>query len=229
MIQYRRGLISLSLAISLSASVVAGPAIGVASTRGTMAVNTASVRGTANISNGASVQTNETTGQIQLNNGTRVTLGQNTSATVFDNRLDLLQGAGQISGRGYGIEALGFRVEGSQKSVTTRVVYDQNRILVTALDGAASVSRAGSLLARLNPGVTYFFEPDRSHDGTAVSAGSTTTPGNGNGSGSGKGSGQGAVKTGLSTAAKWGIAAGVAGAGTAVGLGLSLTGDSASR
>jgi hypothetical protein len=226
-IQCRQGTFALTLAISLAGSLSAAAFIGVAATRGTIEVNRASVRGTANISEGAAVQTNDSTGQIHLENGVSVTLGQNSAAAVHADRLELLQGIGQVAARrNYGVEALGFRVEGKNGSTKTRVAYDHDRILVTAMDSGLTVSRGGVLIARLNPGATYFFQQDPNSGGDAAnSAGST--------SGSGNSGTTPNRKTGLSTGAKWGIVAGVAAAATGVGVGVYLSnsggGNNASR
>jgi hypothetical protein len=208
MIQYRRGLLALSLAISSAFRLSAAGTVGVASTRGTMEVNSAPVRDTANIPDGASVQTDETPGQIQLQDGVRVTLGENTSAKVYSDHLQLLQGTAQLTaGRSYSVDALGYRIEGTSKELSALVACDQNRILVAAIQSPVSVSKGAEVLARVKPGSTYYLDPN------AVGAGSA-----------GK-----LAKGGLSTGAKWGIAAGAAGAGTAAAVGAHWAGGNASR
>ncbi len=205
--------------------LTAGNAIGVASTRGTMEVNGAAVRGTASISEGAWVKTNQTAGSIHLTSGVQVTLGQNSAGRVFADRLALLSGAGQVAAKqDYAVEALGFRVDPAENGAA-RVAWDGNRILVTAVDTAVKVSQEGVLVARLNAGTTYYFEPDTPKDDTAASAGKVA--GNA-GEGDSTSSASSKAK-GLSTHAKWGIVAGAAAAGTGVGLGLYLSGGNASR
>jgi hypothetical protein len=127
MIQYRRGLLALSLAMSAAFQLSAAGIVGVASARGTLDVNNASVRGTANIPDGASVQTNETPGQIQLQDGGQVTLSEHTSAKVYSDHLQLLQGTAQLTaGRSYSVDALGYRIEGTSKELSALVACDQN-------------------------------------------------------------------------------------------------------
>ena len=225
--QDRSALIALSLAVIGASCLTAASVIGVASSRGTMEVNGTAVRGTANVAEGASVKTNETSGNIHLGNGVQVTLGQNSAARVYADRLALTEGAGRVTAaHGYAVEALGFRVDAADRA-TARVAWDGNRILVTALDSAVQVSQSGVLLARLTPGTTYYFEQDTAKDDTAASAGKVA--GNAGDSDSGNGSTANTAK-GLSTHAKWGIAAGAAAAaGTGIGLGLYLSGNNASR
>lgn len=222
--QYRSALIVLCLATSGTACLTAANVIGVASTRGTMEVNGTAVRGTANISEGAWVKTNQTAGSIHLGSGVQVTLGQNSVGRIFADRLSLTEGAGQVAAKqNYAVEALGFRVDAADNGAA-RVAWDGNRILVTAVDSAVRVSQEGVLVARLNPGTTYFFEPDTPKDDTAASAGKVA----GN-AGEGDSTSATSIRKGLSTHAKWGIAAGAAAAATGVGLGLYLSGGNASR
>ncbi len=223
MIQYRRGLILLSLAAFAITQLCAAPAIGVATTRGSMEVDNASVRGTANLSDGSSVRTNETSTRLQLQNGVQATLGQNSAAAVYSSRIELREGMGQVTANdGFELSALGFHISPSNGKGVARVKYDgSDRILVTAVESAVKVSKDGVLLARVNPGTTYSFEQEDQNDGqTAQSAGKTARKG-------GKVAGK-AAKAGLSTGAKWGIVAAV-GAGAGVGLGVGLSGSDASR
>jgi hypothetical protein len=227
--QYSRGVIVLTLAMFVTMQLMAAPVIGVASTRGTMAVNSAPVRGTANLSDGSSIQTDETTGQIQLQNGVQVLLGQKTLASVYANRVELREGGGEVATKpGYGVEALGFRVDAANNYGLARVVYDNDRILVTAVDAPLNVTMAGQLLARLDTGTTYYFEQDPQTPDPAATAGRSS--GSSQPPNTAKKGVKTATKTGLSTAAKWGIVAGAtAAAGTGIGLGVALSGSSASR
>jgi hypothetical protein len=235
MIQYRRGLIVLSLA-TLGIAAWGTPIIGVAASRGTMEVNSESVRGTANIFEGAAVRTNETVGQIQLQNGVQVMLGQQTTANIYSDRVQLREGTSQIMAKsGYGVDALGFHVSAAEPAVLRVAFENANRIFVTAVNAPLRVSRDGVLVARVNAGTTYYFDRSSTDDnstdgkstkGTAKTAGKTAGAGSNSG-----GSGQAgtATKAGLSSVAKWGIAAAILGGGTAAGLGVALTGGSASK
>jgi hypothetical protein len=225
MIKYRRGVIVLSLAAFFSVQVTAAPVIGVASTRGTMEIDHASIRGTANLLDGSAIRTNETSGQIQLQNGSLATLGQRTAAEVFANRIVLREGVGQISSRGgFEVGALGFRISPANNKAVARISFERSdRILVSALDSGVKVSRDGVLLAHISAGTTYYFEPDSSPSDSQVAQSAGKTSG-----GAGKPVIHHATRTGLSTGAKWGIVTGIA-AAAAVGLGVGLSGDDASR
>ena len=218
MIQCQRSLFTFGIALSLAVvQLSAADVVGVASTRGDISVNGASVRGTANISEGASVQTNRTPGQIRLQNGSQVALGENSSATVHTDHIQLLQGTAQVTAnQNYGLDALGYRMDGD----SFQVAYDQNRILVTATKSAIKVSKNGELLTSVNPGSTYYFEGDGA-PGVPVPAKNTGKPVN-----TGR-----VATTGLSTGAKWGIVAGGAAAavGTVVGVQSYSSSNNASR
>src|SRR5579884_3111005 len=86
--QSRRAALYASLAV-ISTAAWAATSIGVAFSRGSLQVDSASVRGTANVSDGSSVQTQESAGQIQLNSGVQLVLGTNSAAEVFGDRVEL--------------------------------------------------------------------------------------------------------------------------------------------
>lgn len=220
MMRCRASLAVFSLTAFLTPQLQAAPAIGVASSKGAMEVNSVVVRGMTNLPEGASLRTTKTAGEVHLQNGVQATLGLRTAATVSSNKMELREGAGQILTRqGFTVDALGFEISPAAGKAITRVIYDRpGRILVTAVDAAVDVRHEGVLLTRVNPGATYFFEPE---------------PGNTDSDGAASGGGQAGSNTvkHLSTKAKWGIFAGVAAAaGLTTGLVMALDeGEPASR
>jgi hypothetical protein len=149
----------------------------------------------------------------------RVTLGHRTEASVHAGCVRLIEGGAQVLSRdGFPIEALGFRIAPARGDAISSVAFENpRRILVSAANAPVQVSdRNGILLASVAPGTTYFFEPE-ADDQSAPPAGKKST-----------GTAGGKKKAGLSTKAKWGIAAGVA-AGATVGLSATLMGDDSSR
>ncbi len=106
---YRLGL--LVLGVGVTSVLCADSVIGVASTRGTMEVNHTAIRGNANLSEGSSLRTNETTSQVSLQNGVQVTLGTRSAAAIHSNHMQLLEGGAQVSATGgFDVEALGFSI-----------------------------------------------------------------------------------------------------------------------
>ena len=216
---YRLGLLVLS--VSVISVLYGDTVIGVASTRGSMEVNHAAVRGNANISDGTSIRTNDTISQVSLQNGAQVTLGQRSTASIHANYLQLTEGGAQIAGKGaFDVEALGFSIRTENNQGIAKVAYETpKRILISALNAPVRVAdKEGVLLASIGPGTTYYFEPG-SDDSPANTAAKKTS----------KSSTAKVAKHGLSNTARWGIVGGVAAAGTAVGLGGGLTGGNASR
>lgn len=214
MIHFRRGLALTSLAAFAAAQLSAAPAIGVVSTRGVMEVDKAAVRGTTKISDGSSVRTGDMAGRVELNNGVRATLAKATAARVHADRIELSAGAGQVSTRtGFDLDALGFRISPESRDAVARVTYENaNRILVTAVDSPLKVSRGGTMLARLTPGTTYYFEP--------AAEGEPNPPASNAGN---QGGSKPGAKAALSTRAKWGIALGAAAAAAGTGIGIALS------
>lgn len=202
------------IGIAVATTLIAESYIGVASTRGNMSVNHESVRGNANLGNGASIQTTDSVSQVDLQNGVKLTLGQQSAASIHEDRTELSAGGAQITTRnGYGIEALGFRFSAEKGEATARVAYENpNRILISALSGPVKVmNREGQLMARLAAGNTYFFEEEA--DPQSARGAGKNNPATGKRAK--------VVKQGLSNGAKWGI---VGGAGaTAASLGVVAT------
>lgn len=149
----------------LGGALMAASYIGVASTRGSMSVDHASVRGNANLMEGAAVETAETLGHVKLNNGVELTLGEKSKAEIHANRMALLAGAATVNSRGgFGVEALGLRFVPENGAARTRVtVQGPSRLLVAAENGPIRVlSAEGVLMAKLNPGNTYAMEEPQS-------------------------------------------------------------------
>lgn len=215
----------LIVSMSVGTVLLADAVIGVASTRGSMEVNEASVRGNANVLEGSSIRTNETASLVDLQNGAEVTIEKRSAARIHTDRVQLVEGAAQANvTSAFQVEALGFHVLPEKTRASARVAYENaNRVLVSAVGGGLNVlNKDGVLLTHVAAGTTYFFEQDPPQDQTAATAGKKSTA-------KGPSASIHGAKTGMSAGAKWGIVAGVAGAGTGVGLGVGLTGGSTSR
>lgn len=210
------------IGIAVATTLIAESYIGVASTRGNMSVNHESIRGNANLGNGASIQTTDFVSQVDLQNGVKLTLGQQSAASIHEDRTELSAGGAQITTRnGYGIEALGFRFSAEKGEATARVAYENpNRILISALSGPVKVmNREGQLMARLAPGNTYFFE-EPADPQSARGAGKNNPA---------VGKTAKVVKQGLSNGAKWGIVGGVGATAASLGVVATRLGNDASR
>ena len=153
--------------------------------------------------------------QITLQNGARAILGQKTAALFFTDHIEIREGVGQVSGKqGFQLEALAFSASPTTEQSTARVAIERpGRILVTAVDTSVKVTKDGVLLAEVPAGITYFFE-ENSVPGSGVAPPAAKRAGTAGGNGAGT---RGKAWR-LSTGARWGIAAGGAGAATAIGV-----------
>src|SRR5260370_38758530 len=100
----------LLLCGSIATLAASPPVIGVARSRGAFLINNASVPGTATLLDGASVRTMELSSDVRLRTGQRLTLGSQSVATIYQDRLVLESGTAEVDrSYGYSVEAGGPR------------------------------------------------------------------------------------------------------------------------
>ena len=157
----RRALLGLLSLCTLSASFAASPAIGLVVANGSFQLDHSSVRGTATLFDGNVIETHVSSSQLQLNNGVKLRLAAETRARVYESRLVLEKGIGQLESTNYRIEAASLQVEPDKPGATARVqLAGQKRVVVAARDGAVRVTNGdGVLIARLDSGREMVFEP----------------------------------------------------------------------
>jgi hypothetical protein len=146
---------------ALPASFAANPAIGLMVTNGSFQVDHSNVWGTATLFDGNVVETNISSSQLQLNNGVKLRLAAKTRARIYESRLVLEKGIGQVESSKYRIEAVSLRVEADTPGAAARVqLTGPKRVVVAARDGAVRVSNSdGVLIAKLESGHEMSFEP----------------------------------------------------------------------
>jgi hypothetical protein len=162
-----RALLALVLCGTVSLSFSSSPAIGLAVTDGGFQVDHASVWGNATLFDGNLIETSEASSRLQLRNGVAMRLASDSRARIYDSRLVLEKGTGQLESVNYRIEADGLRVSPDSPGSVARVQVDgENRIVVAAYQGSVRVSNSqGVLVARLETGRELAFEPQA--EGTA--------------------------------------------------------------
>lgn len=136
-------------------------AIGVALTEGSFQVNHASVWGNATIFDGSLIETGRAASQVRLSNGAQVRLAAETRATIFEDRVVLEKGQGEMApSYRYEVEAGGVRIRGTSSDALMRIRIDgSRRVLVASMRGALKVSnRAGIVVAQLGMGDALEFE-----------------------------------------------------------------------
>ena len=149
---------------TVAACFAASPAIGLVVANGSFQLDHSSVRGSATLFDGNVIETNVSSSQLQLNNGVSLRLAAETRARVYESRLVLEKGIGQLESTKYRIEAAGLQVEADKPGARARVqLTGPKRIVVAARDGAVHVSNSdGVLIARLGSGREMSFEPQAS-------------------------------------------------------------------
>jgi hypothetical protein len=157
----RRAWLGLLSLCALATCFAASAAIGLVVANGSFQLDHSSVRGNATLFDGNVIETNVSSSQLQLNNGVSLRLGAETRARVYESRLVLEKGIGQLESTKYRIEAAGLQVEADRPGATARVqLTGPKRVVVAARDGAVHVSNSdGVLIARLASGREMLFEP----------------------------------------------------------------------
>jgi hypothetical protein len=157
----RRAWLGLLSLCALATCFAASAAIGLVVANGSFQLDHSSVRGNATLFDGNVIETNVSSSQLQLNNGVSLRLAAETRARVYESRLVLEKGIGQLESTKYRIEAAGLQVEADRPGATARVqLTGPKRVVVAARDGAVHVSNSdGVLIARLASGREMLFEP----------------------------------------------------------------------
>jgi hypothetical protein len=147
--------------------MAAGTSIGIAVTKGGFLVDHAHISGNATLFDGSSVETATAASRLQLNNGVVVRLDADARATVYQRRLILERGVGQMESaglpnHGYEVEARSLHISPSTNDTVTRIsLLNARQVQVGALRGAVRVTNStGLLVARLEAGNSMSFEPD---------------------------------------------------------------------
>jgi hypothetical protein len=157
------GLLSL---YAVSTSFAASPAIGLVVANGSFQLDHSSVRGTATLFEGNVIETNISSSQLRLHSGVSLRLAAESRARVYESRLVLEKGMGQLESTNYRIEAASLQVEADKPGATARVeLTGPKRLVVAARDGAVRVSNSdGVLIAKLDSGREMVFEPQEGGD-----------------------------------------------------------------
>jgi hypothetical protein len=113
-------------------------------------------------------------GAPRLNNGAQVLLGTESRAKVYQGRLVLEKGGGQLqSSVLYPLEARGLRIASASPDTVARVrLSGPSQVLVAALKGSVRVTNSsGVLVASLEPGRNLSFDPQAGAAGPTRASG----------------------------------------------------------
>ena len=162
---------ALMLSCALTTSFAASPAIGLAISPGSIQVDHSSIRGNATLFDGNLIETSASASSLKLHGGIHMLLAAESRARVYESRLILEKGAGQLDSGHYEIEAAGLRIAPDKSGALAKVqLAGPNRVIVGAEEGTVRVSNhEGVLVARLALGREMVFEPQASGAATKVS------------------------------------------------------------
>jgi hypothetical protein len=207
----KQSLRSVLLVAALATSSFAGTGvIGVASAIGSFSLNNTPVTGTANVSDGANLATTSATSQVFLQNGSTVSLGTNSAAKVYANKVVLESGVTRVDkmGSSFDLQANGYRIEG-EKGTELVARLSGSQLQIASIAGAFSVyDSKGVLLRTVSSGTGVAFE---GQSGASAGNGQGGTP-----AGGGAASG-GAASTPLSSSTALLIVGGLIAAGVGIG------------
>ena len=153
-------IIVVSLTIALGGIVPAATsALGVATANGNFWLDHSQVAGNATVFDGSLIETGKDVSDVSLAGGLKVRLGAESRGQVFARRLALQQGAGQVSGSKYLVEARGLRVLPVSSGATVRVALGpKNLVEVAAVTGSFHVeTAAGVRVANMSAGAALSF------------------------------------------------------------------------
>ncbi|MBZ5624054.1 MAG: hypothetical protein LAQ69_35950 [Acidobacteriia bacterium] len=140
----------------------ASTAIGMAVANGSFQVDHSQVWGNSTLFDGSTIETAMATSQLQLNGGVQMRLASNTRVTVYQRRLVLESGFGQLeSAAGYEVEARSLRISTVAPDTVARIRLEGDRkVTVAAIRGAVRVNNAvGLLVANVEAGHSLDLEP----------------------------------------------------------------------
>jgi hypothetical protein len=154
--------------VAVSVAFAATPAIGIVTASGHFTIERSQVWGNSSLFDGSNVQTDQASTDLALRNGVKLQLGAKSRAQVFENRLALEGGIGQVNASApYEIDAAGLKISGERLRVSV-----SDRIEVVAFTGSARVlSSSGTLLASIPAGRSMNFAMQAGSTGSVTRSG----------------------------------------------------------
>ena len=158
-------LCSVGLVILVAAGCTlqaASPAIGVAMANGSFLLDHAAVVGNANVFDGSTIETQRAMSDITLQNGLKMRLGLETRGRIYQDRLILEKGAGQVSGSKFRVEAGRLRILPLDNGSAARIAWGRDKLVeVASLAGRVRVETAtGVTVANIDSGSALSFSDE---------------------------------------------------------------------
>ncbi|HUA82730.1 MAG TPA: hypothetical protein VMB85_02650 [Bryobacteraceae bacterium] len=141
---------------STGAAFAGAPVIGIATASGHFSVQSSDVWGNSTLFDGSTIETAKASSELALRNGVKVQLGAESKARVWEHRVLLERGVGQVAAPSvYEIDAAGLKIKADGARVRVGIT---DRIEVVSFAGSARVTtQAGLLLASIPAGRAMSF------------------------------------------------------------------------
>jgi len=167
----RVSLVLLGLVLCGTPGVSAESAIGLVVANGPFELNHARVWNNASLFDGVVIETSTASSKLHLNSGVDLRLSADSRARVYQKRLVLEKGTGELASANYSIEAATLHISSDAPGVVALVRVDgSNRAIVAARQGSVNVTNIqGVLVARLETGRELAFEPQAAGAPTKIS------------------------------------------------------------
>jgi hypothetical protein len=150
-------MLKLALTLICASTVFAAPqAIGIVTASGHFSVEGSRVWGNATLFDGATVETSAASSELALRNGVKVQLGVGSRARVWNDRLLLMKGVGQVAAPStFEVGVAGFHIQADGARIRVGL---RDRVEIESYSGTARVAGAGGLeLASITAGRTMSF------------------------------------------------------------------------
>lgn len=157
-----RALVSLILVCTVTSLMASTAAIGFVAASGSFQLDSQPARGNATLFDGSVIETGNAPSQLRLNNGAQLRLATDSKAIVYQGRVVLEKGSGQLeSSSAYALEGRTLRVYSTAPNSVARLqLEDGGQVLVATLKGSVRVTNStGMLLANLPSGLSMAFQP----------------------------------------------------------------------
>src|SRR5579871_3739392 len=163
---------TLLLSACLVTAFAGSAPIGIITASGHFTLEQSQVWGNSTLFDGSAVETDAASSEMVLRNGVKIQLGAGSRAKVWENRIVLEKGIGQVTApESYGVLVAGLEIRGSEPGARLQVGV-KDGVEVTALNGAARVSSGqGVLMAAIPAGHRMNFAMQAAAAGTITRAG----------------------------------------------------------
>jgi hypothetical protein len=169
----RYGFLNLVLAVAVSAGIVYSgePSIGLASATGSFSVNNAVVQGTANLPDGAELETTSAPSEIRLQNGADVRLSSKSAGALYSDHAILERGALRVEHfDAYPVSVRQLQIQADSPQSEAVVRLRANTVEVASLGGSVRVGDGASMLTHVAAGTRMSFQSTGAQSGAQSGA-----------------------------------------------------------